>query len=224
MPFQRLSLFAPLSYGSLEAFVTAIQTLTSDTLLQFKLLTRVYHDDSTPQGRRPSDLIRIRTDTSSSDTTLVDPPILELIDTPEMNKRPVTSRTVHTVQCTSGDPPSLVKSMGYGLAFSYFEQGYRLKIGSLQIRVYQIFRAVLNDTAMRDDDGDAAMQDLVEQPNDDALDGVAIGDTETWIVQADIDLRTSQPDIIQRGVDELMTFKREVQGFINLEPVLDELR
>lgn len=226
MPFQRLSLFGPLNSDSMESFVTAVQTLTSNELSQFRTLTRVYKDDSTPQGRRPSDFIRIRSD-ASLDSPILSSPVLELVDAPEMNKRPVTSRIIHTVPCTSGDPRSLVKSMGYQPAFAYFEQGYHIQIGTLQVRVHRIFnaqnaqKAAVDPDAM-EQDGDVTTRAVAEE--DGELEGIAIGDGETWIVQADVDSRMNQPDDIQRGIDALLTFKNQVQGFVVLDVILDELR
>lgn len=225
MPLQRLSLFGPLNARSLEPFVLTIQSFSKNDLLQFKTLIKVYRDNAISSGGRPSDFVRLRLpwDSPTSDPIGTDdahkeglsdvhpPPVtkagvLEVVDAPEVNKRPVTSRIVHVVPCTSGDPRRLVESMGYNLAYSYFEQGYELKIGSIVVRVHQIFKA----------EGTSA--------DDEALQGVSIGDGTTWIVQADVDVRPGQADELKRGMDDLLRFKRDVQGYIDLSVLVDELR
>lgn len=208
--------------------MSTIQTFSRNELIQFKALTKVYKDDSTPQGGRPSNFIRLRipwnlpTSTSESDaqseTLGYRSGALEVVDAPEVNKRPVTSRIVHVVPCTSGDPRKLVKSMGYDLAYSYFEQGYELKIGSITVRVHQIFKAEGTRS------GDSSQVREGDDAEDADLQGLSIGDGTTWIVQADVDIQPGQSDELRRGTDDLLRFKRDVQGLVDLSVLVDELR
>ncbi|CCG83269.1 protein of unknown function [Taphrina deformans PYCC 5710] len=221
MPIQRLSLFAPLPARHLETFVAVVQTLTTERLNQFKTITYVYKDETSAQGRRASDFLRLREDRSTTANDPIDDAqnkspaqVLEVIDAPEMNKRPVTSRIVHIVPCHAGDAKKLASSMGYLLSFAYYEQGYSLTIGSVSLRVYQVFQARKKavDESMN---GNAQAEEM---------EGVAIGDGSTWIVHADIEVSTGSPDDLKKGTDELVRLKKELQGYVELSPLLDELR
>lgn len=226
MPTQQLSLFAPLATDTVEAFVSAIQRLTFNDLSQFKTLTRIYKDGSSPQGGRPSEFVRLHTNASLDLSSTHVSPVIELIDSPEMNRRPVTSRTIHTVACTSGDPKKLIKSMGYLPAFAYFEQGYHLKIGSMTVRVYQIFKAQkVEDPDLMETPEESGVNTPEEKEEvEEEFEGLTIGDGETWIVQCDVDVKMTQPDDTKRGIEELLRFKKEMQGYIELDVVLDDLR
>lgn len=211
----------------------ALQTLTSASLGQFKTLTRVYKDETTPQGRRPSDFIRLRTsdplkpataaneakEASKSGRTAA---ALEMIDAPEMTKRPVTSRIIHVVPCVSGDPEALIKTMGYSFAYAYFEQGYQLSIGPMNVRVYQVFKAELAPDITLTADDSAALP-----PAGNAIQGyqgTLLGSGTTWIVQADVDVKIGSTEDLKKGIDELTRFKRDVHGYLEMTVLLDELR
>lgn len=276
MPTQRLSLFAPLQATHLEPFVSAVQTLTSDRLAQFKTLTRIYKDESSPQGHRPTDFLRISTKlpleplssqspapaagstitqqpdptsdgrdhlpprditgttmtTTTTGTTPPPPPftstVIELVDAPEINnKRPLTSRIVHVVPCTHGDAATLALSMGYTPSYAYYEQGYSLLLGTTVMRIYRIFKAGRESNDMTTGEargggpGGGAGGGEEETLNGD---GTAIGDGTTWIVQADLEIRTGSPEDLRKGTEELLRWKKEVQGHLELLPLVDELR
>lgn len=220
MPIQRLSLFAPLPARHLETFIAVIQTLTTEYLNQFKTLTHVYKDESSTQGRRAAEFLRLREDVSPSasdanESHMQKSPrqVMEVIDAPEINKRPVTSRIVHIVPCHTGNAKKLVSAMGYHLSYAYYEQGYSLNIGSISLRVYQVFQARRK-----------VEQAVVEDPLSDELEGIAIGDGSTWIVHADIEVSTGSPDDLKKGTEELMRLKKELQGYVDMLPLIDELR
>lgn len=262
MPIQRLSLFGALPARHLEDTVHAIQSLSSDALVQFRTLTQVFRDGASP-SQRPSDFLRSRHDVLAADredheikdkdtpttTTTNKPPVIEVIDAPEISKRPITSRIVHVIPCTSGDPDALARGMGYVPHYAFFEQGYAIQYGAAVMRIYQIFRAQNKATAtaaekQHDDGDDTEMQDN-DEDNDDmkhhvvredsgrdeehrkrdaGLEGIAIGSGQTWIVQADIEARTAAPDDIKRGAEELQRLKRDLASYVDLVPLMDELR
>ena len=161
---------------------------------------------------------------------------MEVIDAPEMNQRqPITSRIVHTVPCHTGDARKLARAMGYTLSYAYYEQGYALTIGSIALRIYQVFQAKHNTTTNTITIKENGHTNH-DPEGDGELEGVAIGDGSTWIVHADIEVQSSpssttttttttgSPDTIKKATDELMRLKKELQGYVDLIPLLDELR
>ena len=211
MAIQELSLYGPLLARKLELFVKAIQLLTTETLTEFKQYTEVYIDPSNPRGQRPAEFLRLSADLR--DERGERKPILHwtlhIAESPEMGKRPVTSRLIYPVQCHDGDPRQLAMDMSFTRAFAYFEQGYRIKIGSCDVSIHQVFSA--------------ASEDVTSASDLDSVAGTLIGNG-TWIVQAKIASIAGNPEDVKRGTAELVRLKAALKGYIELDPVLDELR
>ncbi|ORY83056.1 Med18 protein-domain-containing protein [Protomyces lactucae-debilis] len=206
MPSQLLSLFGPLPARKLEEFVLSLQALAGTHVQQFKTYTQVLKDEATP---RPSDWLRLSAsvpmDAEDASWTQKATFSIDMIDSPEMVKRPVTVRTVHHCPVYEGTADQFLAQLGFKHHYAYIEQGYRLTLTHrLTVSIYQVWKPL-------------------EHLN--PVNATLVGDEQVWLVQCDFTTgKAGDVMELNRGVAGLVQFQREVAGYVSLQANSEQLR